>query len=110
MLLNTILAKIDKFVTKHPWKAGSKAIIANAQKDKVDVPTYLASLDPKRGMVVLINLVPEAFPRELQKVNPSDLVVSMNIHGQWRVDPPAVVVVSKKKQIKERLDSLVSIS
>jgi hypothetical protein len=105
MLLNTILTKIDSYVAKHPWKSGSKAIITNAQEEQVDVPTYLASLDPVRGVQVLFHLVPEAFPRELQHA--SERVVKMNIHGQWRVDPPEVVTVSKKKQRNEHLDSLM---
>jgi hypothetical protein len=110
MLLNTILAKIDTYTTKHPWKNGSKQILQNAMSDNKTVMEYLASLDPQRGVVYLIQLVPDAFPRELQKVDAADLVIKMNIHGQWRVDPPATVVVSKKKQRNAELAAICGIS
>jgi hypothetical protein len=109
MLLNTIFAKIDTYAAKHPWKKGSKAIMENAERAGQTVLEYLQGEEVNDLFVLeLFGLVPDAFPRELQKA-PS-LVVKMNIHGQWRVDPPATVVVSKKKQRNAELAAICGIS
>jgi hypothetical protein len=106
MLLNTILTKIDNYTTKHPWKNGSKQILQNAMSDNKSVMDYLESIVPTPASIdQLRSLVPDAFPRELQKC--VDIIVKKNIHGQWRVDPPEVVTVSKKKQRNEHLNSLM---
>jgi len=82
MLWKTLIKRTILFIEQNPEHAGAKEVRRQAKQNMENLGWFLNHMDV-RHVGDLRKLIPEAFPKKLQRL---PLKSKLNIHGKWRVD------------------------